>query len=399
MSAGAPPPPPTCRPLTDAASRAGFAMNEASPRCAAGSRGGAARRWQDELRIGPRRAARGVPRARRYAAAAARARARSSIASSRSVWRELGAPRDVALVAVGGYGRGELFPHSDVDVLILLPGALDAAGTAFVERLIGMLLGHRARDRPQRAHRSPSASTRWPPTSRVKTSLLEHRCVAGSRHAASRVRPRVRRGDGRAVRSTRRRCSSSSSGTSKYHDAAYNLEPNVKESPGGLRDLQTVLWIARAAGRRPRRGASSRRPGSSRMQEARTVSRQERLIGALRVRLHYLAGPARGPARVRPAECARARARARRHADAARERAADAALLPRGQDRAAGQRHPAAEPARAALRRSPTEPVADRRRRSVAIDELLDVARRGAVRAPAGGDARRVPRRCSGIPS
>ena len=75
----------------------------------------------------------------------------------------------------------------------------------------------------------------------------------------------------------------------KYHDTAYNLEPNVKESPGGLRDLHTVLWIARAAGL-GRGWRDLAQAGLITMQEARTVSRQERLIGALRVRLHYLAG-------------------------------------------------------------------------------------------------------------
>jgi [protein-PII] uridylyltransferase len=73
----------------------------------------------------------------------------------------------------------------------------------------------------------------------------------------------------------------------KYHDTAYNLEPNVKESPGGLRDLQTVLWIARAAGV-GRGWGELARAGLITTQEARTVSRQERLIGALRARLHYL---------------------------------------------------------------------------------------------------------------
>ena len=75
----------------------------------------------------------------------------------------------------------------------------------------------------------------------------------------------------------------------KYQDAIYNLEPNVKESPGGLRDLSSVLWIARAAGL----GRSWRelaRNGLMTMAEARALSRQERFIGAMRVRLHYLLG-------------------------------------------------------------------------------------------------------------
>jgi [protein-PII] uridylyltransferase len=204
-----------------------------------------------------------------------------------SVWSGLGAPDDAALVAVGGYGRGQLFPHSDVDVLILLPDALDAAGTVFVESFLGVLwdigleIGHSVRTIAECEVEMAGDVT-------IKTSLLEHRHVAGSR--------RLHRAFGHAFAAAldvpffyEAKVLEQQQRHLKYHDTAYNLEPNVKESPGGLRDLQTILWIARAAGL----GWSWRelaKAGLITMQEARTVSRQERMIGALRVRLHYLSG-------------------------------------------------------------------------------------------------------------
>src|SRR6185312_4976937 len=121
----------------------------------------------------------------------------------------------------------------------------------------------------------------------VRTSLLEHRHLAGSRllygefqrmfDAALDARTFY---DAKTLEQQQRHL--------KHHDAAYNLEPNVKENPGGLRDLQTVIWIARAAGL-GRTWRELAQNGLMTLPEAQAVSRQERLIGELRVRLHYLA--------------------------------------------------------------------------------------------------------------
>jgi [protein-PII] uridylyltransferase len=196
-------------------------------------------------------------------------------------------PSSAALVAVGGYGRGQLFPHSDVDVLVLLAEGADSACAKAIEHLltslwdIGIELSHAVRTVGEcRVEMSADAT--------VATSLLEHRHLAGSRRLHGEFQ-RMLDGtldvrsfyDAKALEQQQRHL--------KYHDAAYNLEPNVKESPGGLRDLQTVIWIARASalGRSWRELA---RNGLMTPAEARGVARQERLIAELRIRLHYLAG-------------------------------------------------------------------------------------------------------------
>ncbi|HET9046838.1 MAG TPA: [protein-PII] uridylyltransferase [Casimicrobiaceae bacterium] len=121
----------------------------------------------------------------------------------------------------------------------------------------------------------------------VRTSLLEHRHLAGARRLTQRFRKMLTAElDPRAFYAAK--ALEQQQRHLKYHDAAYNLEPNVKESPGGLRDLQTVLWIARAAGY----GSSWRELARHNLMttaEARAVARHERFIGGLRVRLHYLA--------------------------------------------------------------------------------------------------------------
>ncbi|HMA31081.1 MAG TPA: nucleotidyltransferase domain-containing protein, partial [Casimicrobiaceae bacterium] len=113
-----------------------------------------AKRWRDELRHG-REALREAFAAQPDTPRLLRGHARLVDRIVDDVFAALAAPPDIALVAVGGYGRGQLFPHSDVDVLILLPHALDAPGTAFIERFLGMLwdigleIGHSVRTIPE----------------------------------------------------------------------------------------------------------------------------------------------------------------------------------------------------------------------------------------------------------
>jgi len=206
----------------------------------------------------------------------------------RGVWAETGMPDAFALLAVGGFGRGALFPQSDVDLLVLLPGdpSPSDAPTA-VERFfaavwdVGLELAHAVRTVAE-------CRTEMAGDATIRTSLLEHRHLAGSRRLYNQFARAFNADldprnfyDAKVLEQQQRHL--------KYHDAAYNLEPNVKESPGGLRDLQSVLWIARAAGF-GRTWRELARNGLMTPEEARAVSRQERFIGAMRVRLHYLAG-------------------------------------------------------------------------------------------------------------
>src|SRR5438046_2589396 len=104
------------------------------------------------------------------------------------VWEEQGGPADIALVAVGGYGRGQLFPHSDVDVLILLPRALDERNAPIVERFIGLLwdigieIGHSVRTLADCEAEMFADVT-------VMARLLAHRLITGSRALFVHLRP------------------------------------------------------------------------------------------------------------------------------------------------------------------------------------------------------------------
>jgi [protein-PII] uridylyltransferase len=200
------------------------------------------------------------------------------------LWGDIMAGTRATLVAVGGYGRGALFPHSDVDVLVLLPDG--AKPTGAIERFVhamwdvGLEPGNSVRTIAECVEEAAKDVT-------VDTSLLESRLVAGDAAllAAMERRLRERRDvlaffDAKFQEQKRRH--------ERFQEAAYNLEPNIKESPGGLRDLQVILWLARAAGFGTSWAALADE-GILTPAEATAIRINERVLQDLRVRLHYLA--------------------------------------------------------------------------------------------------------------
>ncbi|WP_338763436.1 [protein-PII] uridylyltransferase [Massilia sp. METH4] len=202
-------------------------------------------------------------------------------------WEAAGLPPESALVGVGGYGRGELFPCSDVDVLILLhksPGEETRRRLEeFVQLLwdLGLEIGSSIRTVEECLAESEADIT-------VQTSLLEARLVTGSHEVFERLQREYDAAmDPQAF--FHAKTSEMRQRHAKYEDTAFSLEPNCKESPGGLRDLQVILWVAKAAGL-----ASSWRTLATRglitQTEARQLMEKERAFKDIRVRLHLHAG-------------------------------------------------------------------------------------------------------------
>jgi len=151
----------------------------------------------------------------------------------------------LALLAVGGYGRGELHPCSDIDVMALLPKSEDTHWESALERFltflwdIGLEVGHSTRTIDECQSESLADIS-------VATTLLEARLLEGPEPlfaamkralAPDRVWSAAQFYEAKVREQTQRH--------QRFHDTAYNLEPNVKASPGGLRDIQTIAWVAK----------------------------------------------------------------------------------------------------------------------------------------------------------
>jgi [protein-PII] uridylyltransferase len=220
-----------------------------------------------------------------------RALARHVDAVLAELWVGAAIPPGAALVAVGGYGRGELFPHSDVDLLVLLPEAEqpqsnDALGAAVAGFLtacwdLGLDPGSSVRTVSECVAEARADVT-------VQTALLESRFLCGTRKLYNAFkRATAEAMDPRAF--LRAKTLEMRQRHVKYEDTPYSLEPNCKESPGGLRDLQVVIWVARAAGL-GRTWSELAAKGLITPFEVKQLQRHEGTLKLIRARLHAVAG-------------------------------------------------------------------------------------------------------------
>ena len=157
------------------------------------------------------------------------------------------ANHDFALVAQGGYGRGELNPHSDIDLLFLFPRRISPFIQALTEEIqhtlwdAGMEPGHATRSVAECIHLAESDM-------RVRTALLDARFLCGDfalyQEFEKKVEPRLLKSG--ISRFIREKLEESRARHAQYGGSVYLLEPEVKEGEGGLRDIQTARWIARA---------------------------------------------------------------------------------------------------------------------------------------------------------
>jgi [protein-PII] uridylyltransferase len=196
----------------------------------------------------------------------------------------------MALIAVGGYGRGELAPFSDVDVLFLFPYKQTPRGEQIIEYILyllwdlGLKVGHATRSIDDCLRHAKADHT-------ILTNLLESRYLSGDADLYAELRKRFNEevvgaaGLGFVDLKLRER----DERHARLGDSRYVLEPNVKEGKGGLRDLHTLFWIAKffyrvdAVDDLVERGVLTRK-------EADDFAKAQNFLWTLRCHLHYLTG-------------------------------------------------------------------------------------------------------------
>jgi [protein-PII] uridylyltransferase len=198
----------------------------------------------------------------------------------------------LAIVAVGGYGRGELAPYSDIDLLFLLPYKRTPHTEQVVEYLLyllwdlGLKIGQATRSVEECLRQAKADLT-------IRTGLVEARYLWGEQALFNELKRRfdsdiVR---GSAAQFVEAKLAERDARHQRVGDSRYQLEPNIKEGKGGLRDLHTLFWIAKYIYRTDDVGKLVDL-GVLSMEESKRFDHAQSFLWAVRCHLHYLAGRA-----------------------------------------------------------------------------------------------------------
>ena len=198
----------------------------------------------------------------------------------------------LAIVAVGGYGRGELAPYSDIDLLFLLPYKRTPHTEQVVEYLLyllwdlGLKIGQATRSIDECLRQAKSDLT-------IRTALLEARYLWGDQALFHEFKKRFDSDivKGSAAQFVASKLAERDARHKRVGDSRYQLEPNIKEGKGGLRDLHTLFWIAKYIYRIDDVGKLVEL-GVLSAEESQRFDRAQKFLWTVRCHLHYLAGRA-----------------------------------------------------------------------------------------------------------
>ena len=197
------------------------------------------------------------------------------------------------LIAVGGYGRGELSPHSDLDILFLLPNKLRKNDTKKIENVIELILyilwdlgytvGHSTRTIDDCIEKSRSDLT-------ISTSLLEKRFVAGNNDIYDLLNNKFKIfiDNTKTLDFVEAKLKESETRHKRFGESRYVVEPNVKDGKGGLRDLHTLIWILKFA-YKVDTISKLINVGALTKEEAVPFAEAQRFLLSVRCHLHYRA--------------------------------------------------------------------------------------------------------------
>ena len=196
----------------------------------------------------------------------------------------------ICVIAVGGYGRGELAPFSDIDLLFVLPYKQTPHVEQVVEAILYLLwdlklkVGHSTRSIDECMRQAKADMT-------IRTAMLETRYICGEQTLMTDMVARFRKDvvAGTALEFVEAKLQESDERHKKLGDSRYVIEPNVKEGKGGLRDLHKLFWIGKYVYQVDAVSALVDKDVLS-LVEARRFAKAQKQLWTIRCHLHYLAG-------------------------------------------------------------------------------------------------------------